>query len=140
MTAWILALTASRSAAPRGTGNVIADNGISGILIDGNFDHNSFLSNSIYDNASLGINLGNGPTLNHLDEQGFTLPAPNDYQNYPVLDLGGLPYVDRSDRHLNAAANTTYLMQFSPIRRRPFRIRSGPAVPRQHDGEDRSRL
>ncbi len=96
-----------------GTGNVIADNGISGILIDGNFDHNSFLTNSIYGNANLGINLGNGPTLNHPDEQGFTLPAPNDYQNYPILTsasstVGSTEVMGT----LNAAANTTYLIQF----------------------------
>ena len=97
----------------RGTGNVIADNGISGILIDGNFDHNSFLTNSIYGNANLGINLGNGPTLNHPDEQGFTLPAPNDYQNYPVLtSASSTASSTEVVGTLNAAANTTYLIQF----------------------------
>lgn len=96
-----------------GAGNVIADNGISGILIDGNFDHNAILTNSIYGNANLGINLGNGPTLNHPDEQGFTIPAPNDYQNYPVLtSASSTASSTEIVGTLNAAASTTYLIQF----------------------------
>ena len=37
-------------------GNVIAYNGKEGILLVFSVDHNSFLSNSIYNNADLGIN------------------------------------------------------------------------------------
>ncbi len=96
-----------------GAANVIAFNGSSGIFVGGNLDHNSFLSNSIYDNTDLGINLGNGPTPNHLDEQGFTIPAPNDYQNYPVLTSA--TSTSKSTEiigTLNASASTSYLVQF----------------------------
>jgi uncharacterized repeat protein (TIGR01451 family) len=95
------------------TGNVIAYNHRAGVGFGGGLDQDSILSNSIYDNGSLGINFGNGPTPNHLDEQGFTLPQPNDYQNYPVLtsaaSQGSTTEIVGS---LNAGANTTYLVQF----------------------------
>ena len=96
-----------------GAGNVIAYNEKQGITLVFSVDHNSFLSNSIYANGGLGINLGNGPTPNHLDEQGFTIPAPNDYQNYPVLTSS---VANGSSTEiigtLNAGANTSYLVQF----------------------------
>ena len=52
-----------------GAGNTIAFNGAgvigAGVQLVGLVDHDSILSNSIHDNAGLGINLGNGPTPNH---------------------------------------------------------------------------
>ncbi|MGZ3392113.1 MAG: hypothetical protein ACXVCF_21320, partial [Isosphaeraceae bacterium] len=69
-----------------GTGNTIAFNGTgligAGVQIVGLVDQNAILSNSIHDNAGLGINLGNGPTPNHPSGSGA---GPNDFQNYPVL-------------------------------------------------------
>jgi uncharacterized repeat protein (TIGR01451 family) len=69
-----------------GAANMIAYNGTgsvgAGVQLVGIVDHNSILSNSIHDNAGLGINLGNGPTPNHAPGSG---PGPNDWQNYPTL-------------------------------------------------------
>lgn len=68
-----------------GAANVIDFNGSgrvgAGVQLDGMVDGDTILSNSIYENAGLGINLGSGPTPNH---QPGT-PGPNDYQNYPVI-------------------------------------------------------
>ncbi len=103
----------------QGAGNVITNNVNQGIVVVSNNDHNSFLSNSIYDNGSLGISLlgappgPGGPTPNHLDEQGFTLPQNNDFQNYPVLTQAA--YTATTTEvigTLNASASTTYLVQF----------------------------
>ena len=67
--------------------NVIEYNGTgrvgAGVELVGSVDHNLILSNSIYANAGLGINMGSGPTPNHAPGT----PGPNDYQNYPVLSL-----------------------------------------------------
>jgi hypothetical protein len=96
-----------------GDANVIANNAKAGIQLVFSVDHNSFLSNSIYNNGNLGINLDDGPTANHLDEQGFSIPAPNDYQNYPVLTTATSTATSTTVvGTLNAAASTTYLVQF----------------------------
>lgn len=67
-------------------GNTIAYNGTgavgAGVQLVGLVNRDTILSNSIYENAGLGINLGNGPTPNHAPGSG---PGPNDYQNYPIL-------------------------------------------------------
>jgi len=66
-------------------GNTIANNGTgsvgAGVQLIGLVNQNTILSNSIHDNAGLGINLGNGPTPNH---QPGT-PGPNNFQNYPIF-------------------------------------------------------
>ena len=68
-----------------GAGNTIAFNGTgsvgAGVQLVGLVNHNAILSNSIHDNAGLGINLGNGPTPNHMPGTA----GPNNYQNYPIL-------------------------------------------------------
>ena len=68
-----------------GAGNTIAFNGTgsvgAGVQLVGLVEKDSILSNSIHDNAGLGINLGNGPTPNHMPGT----PGPNNYQNFPVL-------------------------------------------------------
>jgi uncharacterized repeat protein (TIGR01451 family) len=97
----------------QGAGNVIAYNANDGITLVFDVHHNSFLSNSIHDNGRLGIDLGGGPTANHLNEQGFTIPAPNDYQNYPVVTSAAFTATSTEViGTLNAAANTAYLVQF----------------------------
>jgi uncharacterized repeat protein (TIGR01451 family) len=96
-----------------GSGNVIDFNGAgstgSGVQLVGNVNQDAILSNSIYENAGLGINLGDGPTPNH--PPGST--GPNDYQNYPVLSAaqsdGGSTTIQGT---LSEAPNTTYLIQF----------------------------
>jgi len=66
-------------------GNTIANNGTgsvgAGVQLIGLVNQNTILSNSIHDNAGLGINLRNGPTPNH---QPGT-PGPNNFQNYPIF-------------------------------------------------------
>jgi uncharacterized repeat protein (TIGR01451 family) len=96
-----------------GAANVIDFNGAgstgSGVELVGNVNQNAILSNSIYENAGLGINLGDGPTPNH--PPGST--GPNNYQNYPVLSTaqsdGSSTTVQGT---LSDAPNTMYLLQF----------------------------
>ncbi len=96
-----------------GAGNTIDYNGAgqtgSGVQLVGSPTFDQFLSNSIYENAVLGINLGNGPTPNH--QPGTA--GPNNYQNYPVLQAaqsdGSLTTVQGK---LNALPSTKYLIQF----------------------------
>ena len=70
-----------------GASNTIDFNGNglvgAGVQLVGSVNQNEILSNSIFGNAGLGINLGNGPTPNHA----VGTPGPNNYQNYPVLAL-----------------------------------------------------
>ena len=101
-----------------GNANTIVNNGIgqvgSGVQLNGSFDDNSILSNSIYGNAGLGINFGDGPTPNHAPGT----PGPNDYQNHPTLALaqsdGSTTEVQGS---LYSTPNSSFLIQFfaSPV-------------------------
>ncbi len=96
-----------------GASNTIDFNGSgepgSGVQLVGSPVCNQILSNSIYENANLGINLGNGPTNNH---QPGT-PGPNNYQNYPVL-LSALSdgKTTTVQGTLYSLPNTNYLIQF----------------------------
>ncbi len=95
-----------------GAGNTIEFNGQgssgAGIQLEGEVDHDTFLSNSIYENAGLGINLGSGPTPNHAPGTA----GPNDFQNYPVLSSGQadgtVTYIKGT---LTESPNSTYLVQ-----------------------------
>ena len=73
-----------------GEGNIIAHNGVgsvgAGVRLTGQVVGNAILSNVIYDNAGLGINLGRGPTPNHAPDDGSG-PGPNNWQNYPILSM-----------------------------------------------------
>jgi hypothetical protein len=97
------------------SGNVIADNGHNGVTIGGfSFDsstvQNSILSNSIFANGGLGIDLGdNGVTPN----QSGPVFAPNNGQNYPSL-LGAANFGSEAALKgaLSAAPSTTYTIQF----------------------------
>ncbi len=68
-----------------GAGNTIAYNGTgsvgAGVQLVGLVTQDSILSNSIHDNAGLGINLGDGPTPNH---QPGTI-GPNNFQDFPII-------------------------------------------------------
>ncbi len=96
-----------------GATNVIAYNGTgrvgAGVELAGGVNHDLILSNSIYDNAGLGINLGSGPTPNHAPGTA----GPNDYQNYPVLSLaqsdGSQTTVQGT---LYESPTSTYFIQF----------------------------
>ncbi len=71
----------------------------------------AILSNSIYANQGLGIDLGDdGVTPNH---PGGPIYGPNNYQNYPVLtsaiSSGGKLVIAGT---LNSAASTSYVVQF----------------------------
>ena len=96
-----------------GAANVIEFNGTgrvgAGVELVGVVNHDLIVSNSIYANAGLGINLGGGPTPNHAP--GTT--GPNDYQNYPVLSLaqsdGDQTVIQGS---LYESPNSSYLIQF----------------------------
>src|SRR5262249_30282312 len=73
---------------------------------------NAILSNSIYNNGFLGIDLGNigGTTPNHPTNPP---PGPNNYQNFPVL----LPAVAFGSSRvvrgtLNSVPSTTFTVQF----------------------------
>jgi hypothetical protein len=99
-----------------GQGNVIAYNGFnfdgSGVNIDPGQTSDSILSDSIFGNTRLGIDLNNdGVTPNH---PGGPVPGGANYdQNYPVLQMAatfqGSTYVVGT---LNSAANSTYTLQF----------------------------
>ena len=94
-----------------GAGNTIAfnlDNGVDvvGVTTTGN----SILSNLIFGNGLLGIDLGDdGVTLNHAT----ATPGPNNFQNFPVItsvvSSGTSPIIGGT---LNSVANTSFLVQF----------------------------
>jgi hypothetical protein len=97
-----------------GAGNIIADNGQAGVAVVDNFNGATtgveILSNLIYANQGLGIDLGDdGVTPNH---PGGPVYGPNNLQNYPVLtsavDAGTELTIEGT---LNSAADTSYLIQ-----------------------------
>jgi len=94
-------------------GNLIYHNGNgstgAGVLLVGNVVGNSILSNSIYLNAYLGINLGAGPTPNHNPGT----PGPNDFQNYPVLTLSQSDGTTTTVQGtLTSTPNTKFFIQY----------------------------
>jgi hypothetical protein len=98
-----------------GAGNVIADNGGNGVSLDA-FPYppdinDAILSNAIYGNAKLGIDLGNdGVTPNTPGGPHF---GPNQLQNTPVLLVGAAHGNQTAVKGtLNAAPGTTFLVQF----------------------------
>jgi uncharacterized repeat protein (TIGR01451 family) len=96
-----------------GAGNTIDFNGAgqsgSGVQLVGSPTFDQILSNSIYENAVLGINLGDGPTSNH--QPGTA--GPNNYQNYPVLSGAQSDGASTTIQgKLNAAPSVSYLIQF----------------------------
>ena len=74
----------------------------------------SILSNSIFDNAGLGIDFGNGPTLNHPWPPGVSPnTGPNNYQNYPVLTSSVSDNAGTTIQgSLNGPQGTQFLIQF----------------------------
>ena len=94
-----------------GAGNRIVDNDGGGVLIFGTpGGHNRILSNSVYANGLLGIDLnGDGPTAN---DPGDTDTGPNDLQNYPVLSTARTVSGNTTVRGtLNSVPNEVYVIQ-----------------------------
>jgi Bacterial Ig domain/Periplasmic copper-binding protein (NosD) len=96
--------------------NLIANNGGAGVNVLDPDDSglnvgNAILSNSIYNNATLGIDLGgDGVTPNH---NGGLITGPNGFQNYPVLSLASSSSTQTTIKgSLNGGSNTTYTIQF----------------------------
>ncbi len=93
-----------------GARNTIANNVGAGVVIaSGNA--NAILSNSIYANTMLGIDLGgDGVTPNH---PGGSTSGPNNLENYPVLTFvassGGITNIQGT---LNSKPNATFTLQF----------------------------
>ena len=93
-------------------GNTIAFNSGDGVDVLQSADGDSILSNSIFSNAKLGIDLGgDGVTPNH--PGGPIAGEPNGFENYPVLTtaatFGGSIGIAGT---LNSAADTSYTLQF----------------------------
>jgi CSLREA domain-containing protein len=86
--------------------NVIAGNGRNGIVVIGNSSSNLFRQNSIYNNALLGIDLGNdGVTQN--DNQDFD-SGPNHQQNFPVITNVSTVI----SGNLNSTPNRSFRLEF----------------------------
>jgi hypothetical protein len=101
-----------------GSGNVIAYNAGAGVAVvsypyfpNDNTVDDGILSNSIYGNGALGIDLGgDGVTLNH---PGGPITGPNYLQNFPVLGSAVATAKQTTiTGTLNSAASTQYLIQF----------------------------
>jgi hypothetical protein len=93
-------------------GNIIAFNSGTGVTVAGYFppSGNGILSNSIFGNGSIGIDLGgDGVTLN---TPGGPHSGPNDLQNFPVLpnaaDFGSVTVITGT---LNSAPSTAFTVQ-----------------------------
>ena len=107
-----------------GAGNVIAFNTADGVLVGQSptdpSTGNAILSNSIYGNAGIGIDLGgNGVLPDHSSPTtGMVAGTPNGDQNFPVL-TSAVFVPDTSDSNgaltvsgsLEADPNTTYIIQ-----------------------------
>ncbi len=99
-----------------GDGNVIAYNAQAGVAVgDTQFDVSptgvEILSNSIYGNGALGIDVGDdGVTLN---TPGGSHSGPNNLQNFPVL-LAAITYDGQTyiKGTINSASDTSYTLQF----------------------------
>jgi titin len=96
-------------------GNVIAYNGKAGVAVgdfsmDATTVHNAILSNSIYGNLGLGIDLGDdGVTPN---TPGGPHVGPNDFQNAPVIESATLVSVLTSIQvSLDSNPNTVFTIQ-----------------------------
>ena len=99
----------------KGAGNTIAYNALAGVAVVDNYNGPTtgveILSNSIFANQKLGIDLGDdGVTPNH---PGGPTSGPNNYQNYPVL-LAAVTYNGRTyiKGTLNSAPSASFTVQF----------------------------
>jgi hypothetical protein len=95
--------------APPAGGNVIAYNAKAGVaVLDVTTLHNPILSNGIYGNGGLGIDLGdNGLTPN---APGGPHIGPNEFQNFPVIQ-GAVVAGSSINVSLNSIPNTSFTIQ-----------------------------
>ena len=93
-----------------GAENVIAYNGINGVVVDDSLaTQNRIQGNRIYENAGLGIDLGDvGITPNDLDD--FDAGS-NDLQNFPGL-TSALVNTQTINGTLNSTADTAFTIEF----------------------------
>lgn len=93
-----------------GASNLISGNTGVGVQITGvGTTGNTIRGNSIFNNTGLGIDLGgDGVTAN--DKSGHA--GPNNYQNFPVLTFIGGGASTNPRGIVNAAANSTYILDF----------------------------
>lgn len=92
-------------------GNIVSSNGGDGVAVFNNRTNNSILSNSIFSNGNLGIDLGDdGVTAN---DPGDGDTGANDLQNFPVLssaaNVSGFTNIQGT---LNSTPNSTFTVQF----------------------------
>jgi hypothetical protein len=91
------------------SGNVIAFNGRNGLTLSSQTG-NGILSNSIFSNGALGIELGlDGVTLNDL---GDLDSGPNNFQNFPVLSSATVSGSTIIEGSLNSRPDTEFQLQF----------------------------
>ncbi len=97
-----------------GEGNVIAFNAVYGVRVAKGPNHNAILSNSIFSNSGMGIDLGgDGVTANDQLDVDTGAQTANDNQNYPVIS-SALPNGSNTDisGSLNSLANTQFRLEF----------------------------
>ena len=99
-----------------GEGNVIAFNGGAGVYVaNPQAINNPILSNAIFSNSGLGIDLdANGVQAGITpNDPGDADTGPNNYQNFPVLASASLSGNNTSiSGTLNSTANTTFRIEF----------------------------
>lgn len=92
-----------------GTDNLIVNNAADGVSILSGTG-NAVLGNAIFDNAGLGINLSTDAiTPNDL---GDADTGPNNFQNFPILDLAGVASATTISGSLNSRPNRAYRLEF----------------------------
>jgi len=90
------------------TGNIIAGNSNSGIVVEGS--NTAILSNSVYDNGGLGIDLeNNGVTLNDI---GDLDTVDTTRQNFPELSLVLVHGIKKIQGTLNSTPDADFVIQY----------------------------
>ena len=97
-----------------GEGNVIAFNKGPGVAVNSQSINNPILSNAIFSNSRLGIDLDeSAPSGITPNDPGDADTGPNNYQNFPVLASASLSGSNTSvSGTLNSTANTTFRIEF----------------------------
>jgi hypothetical protein len=96
-----------------GAGNVVAftENGSGISIIDPGSSGNAILSNSIFSNDRIGIDLGtwDGVTMNDATDLDT---GPNGFQNFPVLLAAGVAVTTQIDGTLNSTPDMQFRIEF----------------------------
>jgi hypothetical protein len=95
-----------------GAGNIIAFNGLSGVVVNQASFGNTISRNSIHTNDALGIDLGNDEDVTTNDYQD-TDTGPNNLQNFPILAAGFTgPGFTVLRGNFNSTPNTAFTIDF----------------------------